>query len=251
MNIALFTQDEIQLPLSKNDPRAKHILQILHKKVGECFDCGIIGGMAGKSTITKMDDNFIYFDFEAQSDGKPLYPLRMIIGFPRPIQLKRLFRDMAGLGVSEIHLTSTDLGEKSYLESNIVQNGTAQNLLTEGSVQAKSTHVPQLFIHKTLEKCLEYLQQNFDYQNAIKANLDNVKSTTSLGSFIDNQLLKKSKNCIVFAAIGSERGWTDRERNLLVKNGFTNCSMGSRILRTESASTVAASIILDKLGYLQ
>jgi RsmE family RNA methyltransferase len=55
----------------------------------------------------------------------------------------------------------------------------------------------------------------------------------------------------VLAAIGSERGWTDRERDLLERAGFTLCSMGSRILRTETAATVASSIILDAMGYLQ
>ena len=54
----------------------------------------------------------------------------------------------------------------------------------------------------------------------------------------------------VVAAIGSERGWTDRERAFLVEKGFTLCSMGNRILRTESATTVAGSIILSKLGII-
>ena len=52
------------------------------------------------------------------------------------------------------------------------------------------------------------------------------------------------------AAIGSERGWTEAERDLLEQNGFSLCSMGTRILRTETAATVAASIILDSMGFL-
>ena len=52
------------------------------------------------------------------------------------------------------------------------------------------------------------------------------------------------------AAIGSERGWTDKERDFLVEKGFTLCSMGERILRTETAATVAGSIILSQLGLI-
>ena len=54
----------------------------------------------------------------------------------------------------------------------------------------------------------------------------------------------------VVAAIGSERGWTDRERDVLEGAGFSLCSMGTRILRTETAATVASSIILDAMGFL-
>ena len=52
MNIVLFEESEINLPLSIKDNRGKHITQILHKKEGEFFDAGIIGGKAGKAKIT-------------------------------------------------------------------------------------------------------------------------------------------------------------------------------------------------------
>ena len=51
----------------------------------------------------------------------------------------------------------------------------------------------------------------------------------------------------VIAAIGSERGWTDRERRLLENSGFVRCGMGERIMRTETAATVAGAIILSGL----
>ena len=155
MNIVLFENSEINLPLSIDDNRAKHIIQILHKKEGEFFDAGIIGGKAGKAKILKIDETGLNFEFTEETDGKSLYPLSMIIGFPRPIQLKRLFRDMAGLGTESIHLTGTELGEKSYMQSNIVEKGTAYNLLKEGTIQAKSTHIPELILHQNLSECVE------------------------------------------------------------------------------------------------
>jgi RsmE family RNA methyltransferase len=51
-------------------------------------------------------------------------------------------------------------------------------------------------------------------------------------------------------AIGSERGWTVREVNLLASHGFTACYLGDRILKTETAAIAAVSIILSRLGYL-
>ena len=126
MNIALFSESEINQPLSLKDERGKHIIKVLHKKEGETFEAGIINGKAGLSTITKIDENFIHFDFSSKTDGKPLHPVTLIVGFPRPIQLKRLFRDVAGLGVEKLYLCGTELGEKSYMDSNIVSGGAAE-----------------------------------------------------------------------------------------------------------------------------
>lgn len=253
MNICLFSPEEILNPLDIQDERAQHILKILHKKEGESFSAGIIGNQAGTAVIKKISveekkssdgkkifkGGKIYFDFKPESDGKKLYPLKMIIGFPRPIQLKRLLRDMASLGVQEVHLTGTELGEKSYLKSDLATKGEAEKFLLDGSVQAGSTQIPKLFIHQTLKNCLEQI----DLEGKLLA-LDNIEPSQSLSCAL------KEKPQKAIAAIGSERGWTNYERQLFRQNGFELLSMGKRILRTETASTVAASLILDSMGVL-
>lgn len=244
MNIVLFEKNEISCPLKLNDERAQHILKILHKKEGDTFSCGIIKGMAGKAEIIHISEEGIKFSFEPESDGKPLNPLKMIIGFPRPIQLKRLLRDVAALGIQEIHLTGTELGEKSYMKSNLLERGTAYKMLLDGTVQAASTHIPELFLHQNLKECLQEISKN---PAELKIALDNVNASENLFSFMQNRVQKFP----VIAAIGSERGWTDNERQLLEKSGFTRCSMGQRIMRTETAATVASSIILASSGFLK
>lgn len=248
MNICLFTQEEITKPLSKKDERGEHIIKILHKKAGDTFTAGILGGQSGIATINKIDDEGIFFTFEPSANGKPLNPLKMIIGFPRPIQLKRLLRDIAALGVCEVHLTGTELGEKSYLQSTLVEKGNAYKMLYDGTVQAGSTFVPELFLHKTLNECLSFL----DGKTSIRLALDNKNPAMRLQNALEEKVPSfagQNKKQII-AAIGSERGWTDKERSLLEANGFIRCGMGERIMRTETAATVAGSIILNYMECL-
>lgn len=266
MNICLFKPEEIAKPLDIKDERAVHLLKILHKGEGDSFAAGIIGGKAGRATITRLDlheeksadgrksfkKGSISFDFVGESDGKPLYPLKMIVGFPRPIQLKRLLRDMAGLGVCEIHLTATELGEKSYLKSDLATSDSGYGMLLEGCEQAASTHIPKLFMHDSLSKCLDFLETEASSAcgNFLKAALDNVGASESLVSFMARNCPKNESLCGAVAAIGSERGWTDGERKLLEERGYSRLCMGSRVLRTETAATVAASLILGAMGFL-
>jgi RsmE family RNA methyltransferase len=253
MNIVLLQKSEIDAgALTLADDRARHIIDVLGKGPGDAFDAGLIDGAAGIAHITGIDGS-LRFTFEAKSDGKPLYPLEMIVGFPRPIQLKRLFRDMAGLGVQALHLCGTDLGEKSYLDSKIVERGSARHLLEEGSAQAKSTHIPRLTIEGSLDACLQaqaYRGETPPFVPAppLRIAADNVSPTIVLTQFLAERPPVSGQP--VLCAIGAERGWTDRERELLRMHGFTLCSMGSRVFRTETACTVAATLILGAMGAL-
>lgn len=258
MNICLFESNEISKSedtfigkLQKKDERAQHIIKVLHKTVGGTFDAGIIGGAAGTATIISIgekgseNEGQIEFSFKPETAGKKLYPLTLIIGFPRPIQLRRLLRDVAGLGAKKVILCGTELTEKSYLESNVVSDGSAYQMLLDGTAQAASTHVPELVVYDSLSEAIEKEAENRDWEMSSKIALDNRRPTSSLHEF----LVHEGSHSVV-AAIGSERGWTDRERDFLESSGFSLCSMGIRVLRTETAATVASSIILDSMGYL-
>lgn len=254
MNICLFSEEELSRPLAKHDERAQHIVKILHKKPGDTFTAGIIGGMAGTATIRQIipkgqdGEGNILFTFQPQKEGKPLYPLTLIVGFPRPIQLRRLLRDVAGLGAKRIILTGTELGEKSYMESTVVEKNSAYRMLLDGTAQAGGTHVPELITCATLNETISTLNSAVSTERGeARICLDNKKPEYSLHDFL-YKAAEPTKE--VIAAIGSERGWTDKEREIFSKAGFTHCGMGSRILRTETAATTAAAVILDSMGFL-
>ena len=263
MNIVLFEEAELVSPLPLCDPRVKHKQKILHKGVGDSFDAGIVNGAAGTAEILSVSPQGMEFRFVASGDGKPLHPVTMIIGFPRPIQLKRLLRDIASLGVSQVHLCGTELGEKSYLKATLSQPEELHAMLKDGSIQAKSTHVPQVFVHQNVASCLDFVAGNTHIQVAgndsirvvgntsIRVALDNIEPTASLQGFLSSQFsADEAKTAGVVAAIGSERGWTANERNLFRERGFTLCGMGERVLRTETAATTAVAIILSNMEIL-
>ena len=279
VNIVLFEEGELASPLPLCDHRVKHIQKILKKGVGDSFDAGIVNGAAGTAEIRSVSPQGMEFCFEASGDGKPLHPVTMIIGFPRPIQLKRLLRDIASLGVSQVHLCGTELGEKSYLKATLSQPEELTAMLKDGSIQAKSTHVPQVFVHQDVASCLDFVAGNTCIHVAgndsirvagnicirvagndsirvagnprIYVALDNIEPTASLQGFLSSKFsADEVKRAGVVAAIGSERGWTDNERQLFRKKGFTLCSMGERVLRTETAATTAVAIILSNMEIL-
>lgn len=240
MNIILFEDDNIPKKISIKDNRAKHILKILKLKTGDKFSCGLVNGPSGKGSITSIDPDWVHFAWEKTSNPVPLYPLTLLIGYTRPISSKRILREAASLGVEKIIFTGTDTGEKSYRDSNLWK-GEYRKYLMAGAEQAAYTGVPVVEFYKDLQT---FIREN-PYQKGSSALerivLDNIEPNIKLAEYNP-----EDNNCLL--AIGSERGWSKRERNIFRINKFIFASLGNRILRTETASTAGIALLLARMG---
>lgn len=240
MNIVFF---ESERELSPSDERYQHITRVLKKSVGDTFCSGIKNGPEGIAHITRLDDSGLSFDFEERGPMRPLHPIRMIVGFPRPIQLRRLLRDLSSLGASEIMLAGTDLGEKSYRDSRLANPEVARKNIIDGCMQAGATAIPELFMYASVDQVLARV-----HELPVKIVLDVSPQAVPLASIDFSGV---SDQCPLVLAIGSERGWTERERGLFNDAGFTVCSLGNRILRTETAATAALAVALACTGNME
>ncbi len=240
MNIILFKDKDIPIKISITDERARHILKILKHKIGDEFNCGLVNGPSGLGSITSIDQDWIHFSWEKTADPVPLFPLALLIGYTRPISSKRILREAASLGVERIVFAGTDTGEKSYRDSNLWK-GEYLRYLMAGAEQAASTGLPEVEFYRNLDG---FLKKEFDQNtNVTRIVLDNVEPDVKLSEYNPGD-----GNCLL--AIGSERGWSMRERKLFKKHKFIFASLGSRVLRTETASTAGITLMLARMGLL-
>jgi RsmE family RNA methyltransferase len=247
MNIILFESHELGKLLSRQDERTVHLLKVLHKQEGDSFDAGILGANRGTGRIEKINpDGSLTFSLELSEPPPKRIPIHIAVGFPRPIQLRRLLRDLANLGVEAIDLLGTDLGEKSYRDTKLLVDGGAQAALMEGAIQARDTCIPTLSVYASLDVWLrEHPWDTGDHRETLRIAADNVRPQGSLS------LLNSAPHRSLALAIGSERGWSDRERELLEQGGFRRLSLGNRALRTETACIAAAVLGMEKIGAME
>ena len=249
MNIILFDPAEIGKPLPRRDERTLHLLKVLRKKAGDTFEAGILGGSLGLGCIDSVRlDGSIVYSLDLRENPPPRYPIRVAVGFPRPIQIRRLLRDLSSLGLQAVDLVGTELGEKSYRDTKLLRDGGAQAALIEGAVQARDSRIPDLAVYQSLTDWLsgrpwELAATSSLYRSPLLIALDNVRSEGSLA-------LLSARNDSMVLAVGCERGWSDRERDELEAAGFLRLSMGKRALRTETACVAASVLALEKIGVL-
>lgn len=253
MNIILFDSSEVGKPLPRRDERTIHLLKVLRKKPGDTFDAGIIEGSIGMGLIESVGiDGTLRYSLDLREDPPPRTPIRLGVGFPRPIQLRRLLRDVSNFGIECIDLISTDLGEKSYRDTTLLSDGGARAALIEGAVQSRDTRFPEIGVYQSLDAWLhDHPWENISSEKSSFLNhtvplliaLDNVRPEGAMAN-----LTQRNKSMVL--AVGSERGWSDRERDILEHAGFLRMSIGKRALKTETACIAAITLAMEKIGFL-
>jgi RsmE family RNA methyltransferase len=249
VNLILFESWELGKTLSRRDKRTIHLLKVLHKKTGDFFDAGILGGRRGTGRIEKINfDGSLFVSLRLDEAPPPRLPLRVAVGFPRPIQLRRLLRDLSNLGIEAIDLLGTELGEKSYRDTKLLSDGGARESLIEGAVQSRDTSIPELAVFASLDAWLRERPWDKEGSGIVRSfpllvAADNVRPE---GAMVR---LSPMRSPMVLA-VGAERGWSDRERDALEDAGFLRLSLGGRALRTETACVAAAVLALEKIGEL-
>ncbi len=254
MNIIILEEGEIGARLPRSDRRWAHVKKILRKGVGDRVAAGIAcgspeegQGRLGEAIVRELDDAGIILDYEpfAGEAGAPpeLAPVRVILGFPRPIQAARILKDLTSLGVAEILLTGTKLGEKSYLDSDLFKEKDFRRPLVEGAEQAGNPRLPSVSTHWSLRRCLEALGP----ADGSRIYLHPYGGAPRLGA-ADALGAARSLDPPATLAIGSERGWTEAEISLLRASGFEGRGLGERILKSETAALSAVVLALAALG---
>ncbi len=246
MNLLIFRPGEWEQPLSPDDIRCLHIKTILNINPGDILAAGELGGHLGKAVLREArKDGSLVFDFHPEKEAPPLCSLNLVIGMPRPPTAKRLIRDLTAAGVARILFTGTDLGEKSYLGSRLWRKEEWKEAVLTGLAQGKSTLPPAVEKYYSLYRAMDSL----DSKSGLLA-LDNKSPQKTLKKALAGGMPPGKKTEGITLALGPERGWSDRERALLKDRGFGLCSLGSRVLRTETAVHMSCALAMGALNFI-
>jgi 16S rRNA (uracil1498-N3)-methyltransferase len=231
MNIILFDRSELDGPFDVSDARVQHVLKVLRREIGDATDVGLIDGPRGKAVLRELGERSVAFDFEWGEEAEPLSPIDLIVGLSRPQTSRKVLQEATSLGVRSIRFIITDRGEPSYATSKLWTSDEWKKLVRAGVEQAFSTRFPLVRIGLTLEQALSELRAG-----DCRICMDNYEAGVGL-------LEAGSGASSVVLAVGSERGWSARERDVFREHGFTLAHLGERPLRTETATIASISVL--------
>ena len=241
MNRILFDSEELhEERVTFGGVRAEHVLTVLHGEVGQTLKTGEVNGLVGTSVIEAID--------RTASSG-PLITVRyshetvslspwvdLVLAPPRPRVMKRLLPQLASLGVGRIFLVGAQKVEKDFWGATLLKEENYRPLLVDGLMQAGTTALPTLETRRNFRKFVrEELDVLFPDSTRIVAHPYGASKSSSHIPHPSSLLL----------AIGPEGGWTDEEVVLLEAHGFTRYSLGTRILRTDTATVALLAQLMQ------
>lgn len=251
MNRILFEPCEIEGGLARfGGERARHVAEVLHGTPGMPLKTGVTGGLVGVSTLQSLvrtPDGGWEAEVATCHDTEPPPPwFDMILAPPRPRVLKRLLPQLAALGAGKIVLAGAEKVEKDFWGATVLKEENMRPLLVEGLMQSGATALPEVLLRRAFKRFLrDELDAMFPAVQRVVAHPGGGATAAALLRTLHDGATPPARPLF---AIGPEGGWTDAELALLAEHGFVRFSLGSRILKTETAAVAIPAAFMAAQG---
>src|SRR6476469_6571384 len=157
MNLVLVDPEEItpsgDAVLSGS--RAEHLLKVLHAAPGHEVRIGVIDGPRGVGTVQAIAEGAVTLRCALEGDTPPRPAIDLLLALPRPKVLRRLWAQIAAMGVGHIILTNAERVERNYFDTHVLTPECYRPLLVEGLQQARDTRLPRVSIHRQFKVLVE------------------------------------------------------------------------------------------------
>lgn len=239
MNLILLEAAEISPDgrVTLTDIRAEHVRRVLRAQPGERLRVGVRDGSRGQARIETISPEGVALQVLAETLAPAPEPVAdLLLALPRPKVMKRLWAQLAALGVGRIFLVNAERVERQYFDTHVLQPAVYRPLLVEGLQQACLTRLPQVGIHKRLKVFLED-----ELPAAAPAGARMLCDVGGHPHAADLPAAAWRERPL--AAVGPEGGWTDHERELFRAHGFKPVTLGARVLRADTACVAFLAVV--------
>lgn len=248
LNYFLLSSDVSKTKFSKKSLQGKHILKVLNLSVGGKIKTIVPNKGRFIYRIIDIDEDMIYLEKDLSPSSleknNSKRRIRLFVGLCRSQILKRVFRDCTSIGISYFGIFPTELTEKSYIDSSFLSDKKYTTQLEEGMVQGGQFNYPNVEKFSSLSSVLKYSS----VKESVTLVLDNVLEGNPLISHLSMIKSQLKGDTFINVVIGSERGFTDKERELFLSRDNIICHLGETPLRTDTASIIASSLVIQGIN---
>ena len=236
MNLLLLEAGEARNEVTLDGVRGRHLRHVLHVEPGQQVRVGVIDGPRGTATVESIEGEKVTLHCAFEADPPPVPAVDLLLALPRPKVMRRLWAQIAAMGVGQIILTNAERVERNYFDTHVLTPDCYRPLLVEGLQQARDTRLPRVSIHRQFKVLVEdELDRLFPAGLRLVADPAASTSAASVGRVRTGER--------VLLAVGPEGGWNAFETSLLTARGFTPVSMGPRTLRTDTACIALMALV--------
>lgn len=217
---------------------ARHLAQVLRVKVGEQFDIASEGKVR-LGTVSSVAAERVEFalgeEVGGSSGGVRIELLLAVFKFDR---MEWAIEKATELGIARIVPVIARRTDAHLAASAVKRAERWRKIAKEAAQQSRRADVPEIAAPVKLKSALEATAGAGQ-----RILLSEVEKGTTL-----SRALESASPSSISLAVGPEGGWTPEELKLFVENGWVSASLGSTILRAETAAIAAIAIASAQLS---
>ena len=212
---------------------AQHLVRVLRAQVGQEFDIAA-GGQVRLGKIVSISDNRVEFELGEAVPGGPVLDLTLLISVFKFDRMEWAIEKATELGVAKIVPIVARRTDAHLAKAAEKRAERWRRIAKEAAQQSRRLDAPEIGDPKKLTEIIP----NISGARILLAETEQDKTLKS-------QLLNASQP--VTLAFGPEGGWTEDEIRQFEAAGWATATLGSTILRAETAIIAAVAITVSEL----
>jgi 16S rRNA (uracil1498-N3)-methyltransferase len=215
---------------------AAHLVRVLRAEIGQEFEIAT-GAEVRRGTITAISADRVDFALGQEREVKAAAQITLVLAIFKFDRMEWAIEKCTEIGVARIIPVIANRTDAHLAAAAPKRHERWQRLVRQASEQSRRATVPELATAVRLK----------DLDIALPARVVLAESLAGIeGSRLREVLQSKPQPLAL--AVGPEGGWTDEEIAWFHEAGWAAASLGSTILRAETAAIVATALAIDELS---
>ena len=243
MNLILLQPTELdgEGTVRLTDARGAHIATVLNAVPGQHVRIGLVDGPFGTGTVTAVEPSRVSMrcEFEAATPSRPR--LDLLLALPRPKVMRRLWSQLAALGVGQVILTNAARVERDYFGAHVVDPAVLHAAPDRGAAAGARYAAASGVDPSTPEGAGRGRSGRAVPGRRPRGGAAGPRRHAA-------RVLAGGGPARALLAVGPEGGWTEFELDLLARHGFRAVGMGPRTLRSDTATIALLTLAHQALA---
>ena len=240
-----FSENSVQI----TGTDVRHIKNVLRKQAGDVLTLSDSRGRLCEAEIVSLSDEKIVCRIvsEREDDNEPRVPIVLLQGVPKGDKAELIVQKTVELGINAILPVITErtvvrLDSEADREK---KSARWQKIAAEAAKQCGRGVIPEVSVAADFKDAVKSVTFG-EYANYLKLIPYENETENTLKAELQREISNGISGIIIF--IGPEGGFSQKEVDFCVENGFRPVTLGKRILRTETAGLMTVAAIRYEIG---
>jgi 16S rRNA (uracil1498-N3)-methyltransferase len=210
--------------------QAVHLARVLRAQPGQVFDV-VANGFLHRAEIVSADEHEVVFALHEELEAESALPVHLLMAVFKFDHMEWGIEKATELGAARITPVIARRTEKHLAQAAAKRVERWRRIVREAAQQSRRSDVPLVDEPVALKTALGMVSAEK------KLLLAETEQENSLWRELASQRVSE-----LALAIGPEGGWTAEEMGLFSENGWKHVTLGSRILRAETAAIAGLAV---------